>query len=55
MYKELFLLLPPLRINVFHVTVALLARDTHSLYLIEQQLNKSNQVATCRTKSAAHP
>lgn len=28
MYKELFLLLPPLCINVFHVTVALLARDT---------------------------
>lgn len=55
MYKELFLLLPPLRINVFHVTVALLARDTYSLYLIEQQLNKSNQAATYRTKSAAHP
>ena len=54
MYKELFLLLPFLRINVFHVTVALLARDTHSSYLIEQQLNKLIQAATYRTKIAAH-
>ena len=55
MYKELFLLYYPLlRINVFHVAVALLARDIHFSYLIEQQLNKSNQAATYRTKSAAH-
>ena len=34
--------------------MALLARDTHFSYFIEQQLNKSIQAATYRTKIAAH-